>query len=273
MARRSCVVDPTRASVDVGPVDRKRRHRLRQRLLASGHVLLAGEPLHLGRERSAGLLELGLQRDLVKAAPLTRDLLPQARERLLSATVHEHAADVVEELIADGATDRPVAQALGGLEDLLDPHLLGASLAQPCEVLRRIGQAVGVIDPQAADHSFAHQREHQPVGLLEHRRVLLAHADQIIDVEEPPVGSGDGVDIEVAFTQLGVRPVAVVLVGGHVIGHDVEHHAHARVVGGPGQAAQPRLTAERVGDPRRVDHVVAMGGARAGLQRGREVQM
>ena len=58
------------------------------------------------------------------------ELAPQRGERRLGGRIHEQRAHVVEELVADGAGNRPVAQRLGGLEDLLDPYRLGSAVAQ-----------------------------------------------------------------------------------------------------------------------------------------------
>ena len=81
---------------------------------------------HLGPERAADLLELGLEGELAEAPVVAGDLLPQRGQRRLAGGVDEQRGDVVEELVADGARDRPVAQLLAGVEDLLHPHVLDA---------------------------------------------------------------------------------------------------------------------------------------------------
>ena len=43
-----------------------------------------------------------------------------------------------------------------------------------------------MVDPQPVDEPVAHEREHELVGLLEHRLVLLADPGQVVDVEEAP---------------------------------------------------------------------------------------
>ena len=43
-----------------------------------------------------------------------------------------------------------------------------------------------MIDPQPVDEPLGDQRQHQLVGALEHLGILLAHAREIVDVEEAP---------------------------------------------------------------------------------------
>ena len=74
----------------------------------------------------------------------------------------------------------------------------------------------------------AHERERQAVRQLEDLRVLLAHAGEVVDVEEAPVAAGLRVDVEELRAQLGVGPAAVRVVGRHVVRDDVEHDPQAR---------------------------------------------
>ena len=53
-----------------------------------------------------------------------------------------------------------------------------------------------MIDAQPVDETQSHERQHQLVGLLEHRGILLAHADQVIDVEEAAVAPAGRVEVE-----------------------------------------------------------------------------
>ena len=64
------------------------------------------------------------------------------------------------------------------VQDLLDPHALGARVAQPREVPRRVGQPVGVVDAEPVDHAVAHELEHLGVDKVERLGVLDAHAGQ-----------------------------------------------------------------------------------------------
>jgi hypothetical protein len=77
------------------------------------------------------------------------------------------------------------------------------------------------------------------------------------------------VDVEDAHALGLVGPPAVLVAGAHVVGDDVEDQSEP--LGREG--AQPVLAAERLGDPRRVDDVVAVRRARPRLQRRREVEV
>ena len=65
-------------------------------------------------------------RDLVERPRVARDALPQRGQRRLAGRVDEQRADVVEELVADGARDRPVAQLLVGARGSSRPTRVGA---------------------------------------------------------------------------------------------------------------------------------------------------
>ncbi len=82
-----------------------------------------------------------------------------------------------------------------------------------------------------------------------------------------------GVEVEEPRAPLRVGPVRVRVVGRHVVRDDVEHDAQPRRARGGGQRAEALLAAERVREPRRVDHVVAVRRARARRERRREVQV
>ena len=56
---------------------------------------------------------------------------------------------------------------------------------QPSEILFRIPQSIGMVNPQAADLSCCHQREDQPVRFFENGRVLHPDGAEGIDIEEP----------------------------------------------------------------------------------------
>ena len=66
------------------------------------------------------------------------------------------------------------------------------------------------------------------MGLLEHLGILLAHAGEVVDVEEAPVAPGGRVDVEEPLAQRWVGPEAVGVVGRHVVGDDVEDDPDAR---------------------------------------------
>jgi hypothetical protein len=58
----------------------------------------------------------------------------------------------------------------------------------------------------------------------------------------------------------------------HVVGHEVQHQAHAVLAQGGRQLSQTLVTAEFSVDRSVVDDVVAMGAARPGLKDRRRVQ-
>ena len=194
-----------------------------------------------------GLLALGLVGDRAERPRVAGDLGPQRGQRRLALRVDEQRRRVVEELVADRALDRPVAQLLAGVEDLLDPHVLDARVAQALEVAGGVGEPVGVVDAQAVDRALADQRQREAVRLLEHLRVLLAHAREVVDVEEAAVAAGLRVEVEELLAQLRVAPVAVGVVGRHVVGDDVEHHAQPGVAARrrPARGTPPRRRAPR----------------------------
>ena len=130
-----------------------------------------------------------------------------------------------------------------------------------------------MIDPQPVDEALGDQREHQLVSALEHLGVLLAHTRQIGDVEESARLSGGRVDVKEPLAQLRVGPVAVGVVDRHVVGDDVEHDPHPGLVDRVGQRPELVGAAEVVGQPSRIDHVVAVLGARPRLHRRRQVQV
>ena len=111
------------------------------------------------------------------------------------------------------------------------------------------------------------------MGGGEHLGVLLAYSRELVDVEETPPAAAHRVQIEVLLAQRRVGPEPVRVVGGHVVGHDVEHEPQA---GSPAAAASAaELRPPRRGPPKdgRVDHVVAVGGAGPGLERRRQIEM
>ncbi len=259
-----------RRPADVGAVDGQRRER---RLESLDPRPVAPQAVGVGRERRARLLLLGLVRPRAERPRVAGELLPQRGQRRLARGIDEQRRDVVEELVADRALDRPVAQRLAGIEDLLHPHVRGAAVAEPLEVAGRVGQAVGMVDPQPVDQALAHERQGEPVRLGEHGRILLAHAGQVVDVEEAAVPAGRRVEVEEARAPLGVAPVRVRVVGRHVVRDDVEHDPEARVARRGRERAQAGLAAQRVGDPGRVDHVVAVRRALARGERRGQVQV
>jgi hypothetical protein len=259
-------LDPTAPRLDVGAVDRQAGQGRAEGRRVEGRQPL--EPRDLARERPLRLLELRLGRDLGERAAVAGQLGQQLAEPLAPRRIDEHRARVAEELVPDRPADRPVAQLLRRLEDLLDPDAVNALGPQPREVAGRVGEAVRVVDPEAVDEPVAHEVEHAAMGRLEDIRVLLAQRRQVVDVEEAPVAPGR-VQVEELRLQLRVGPPAILLAHAHVVRDDVEHDPEPC----GRQARELLLAAEVRAQAGRVDDVVAVRRARPRLQRRRQVDV
>ena len=115
-----------------------------------------------------------------------------------------------------------------------------ASSWRRLEVPGRIGQPVRVVDAQPVDDPVGHQLQDLGVGPVEDLGVLLAHAGQAVDVEEPAVPAGLRVDVEHHGALVLVRPPGRLVGGRQVVRHDVEQHAET---GGAAAAASERRPA------------------------------
>ena len=236
------VVDAAGERLDVGPVDGERRERRgqvdvepRQQGLQTLRILLEGD---------ARLPQLALARDLVEAARVTRDLLVERRQRLLAGRVDEERTDLVQELVARRPLDRPVAQLLAGLEDLLRPDVLDARLAQPLEVAARVREPVRMVDAEPVEQTVARQLEHLRVRDLPDLGILHPHARELADVEEAPVRARAPVEVEEPCPPERVAPERVLVRRRHVVRDDVEHDAQPRRRASPqARGTPPRLRA------------------------------
>jgi hypothetical protein len=243
----------------------ERRERERQVL---GLDLLM-QPPQLRLEGVDRDLELRERDDVLVAAAVPRERLVELGERLLRIAVHAHREHVVQELVARRPLDRPVAQLFAGLEDLLGPDVLDARLRQPLEVLGRVSEAVGMVDPHAVDHAFAHELDHLRMCRPEDLPVLLLEPTQLADVEEAAVEARLEVDVEEHLAQVEVAPERALVDRRHVVRDDVEDHAEPCA----GELAELLLTAERLGDLPRVDHVVPVLRPLARAERRREIEV
>ena len=180
----------------VGPVDGERREDLDQGLAqaAAGDVeAFAGpqrhvdEPVDLGRQHLGQHLALGPGDHLGEGRPVAGQRLPQVGQGLFAGRIDEQAHDEVQRVVTGRAGAGPSCRQLfARLEDLLD-HDVGAAgrTGQPVQIAARVGQTVGVIDPQPIDLAVVQLLQHQRVGGVEDGRVLDPHAGQGRDVEEP----------------------------------------------------------------------------------------
>ena len=182
--------------VDVGAVDLAGDEQLDDGLAQPLGVLLgqrlagpAGEPLDLRAERLVDDLALG-RVDRPLDVGLAARLGPGPVEDRRGGRVDQRGLDRLHRVVPGGAVAGPGGgQPLGALEDLLDPDQRAGhgGLAQLGEVALGVGQAVGVVDPEAVDDAVVVERQQHPVGGLEHVRELDPHRDQLVDLEEAPV--------------------------------------------------------------------------------------
>ncbi len=187
---------------EVGPVDAEGGQHLDERLpqrapgrVPQRHVGAAhpqrqlGQPVDLGREHLGEHQPLGPRHDVLVGLGRAGQRLPQVGQRPLAGRVDEDPEHVVEHVVAGRAGAQPLlGQLLPGLEDLLDhdPAVVGA-LGELLEVAARVGQTVGVVDPQAVEHPGADLLEDQLVRRGEDGGLLHAHAGQRRHVEEAAV--------------------------------------------------------------------------------------
>src|SRR5437764_288074 len=92
---------------------------------------LARQPLQVRLEHAGRLPALGVEGVVAEATAVARKLVPERGQRRLARRVDEERREVVQHLVADRPFDRPIAQLLAGVEDLLDPGVLDALGAQP----------------------------------------------------------------------------------------------------------------------------------------------
>ena len=204
-------------------------------MLAQAHVGLTdpvqkgGQPLHLRLQQGRDDLALGLPDDARQiAARVPGELLHEVAQGLVPCGVHEQRLDPPQGVVAGGPGDLPVGRyLLVGFEDLLGRHPRPSGRpGQAREVLPRVGQPVGVVDPEPVDVPGPSQLEQQGVARVEHAVGLDADRNQRPDIEEP------------AVVQLGVRrepvrqPVVLALhqlVEGQLLGAGA-HRQHMVVV-------------------------------------------
>ncbi len=237
----------------VGPVDRHRREQLDHGLAQLGHV--PGEPVDLAAEELRQDLLLRLITHDVVIGGESGVLEERADQRPGTRRIDEQPGDHVERVVPGRAVARPVVrQPLVVDEDLLRDRPHRGQLAQPGQVGARIGQPVGMVDPQPGDDPLRHQRQDHPVGGVEDLGVLDAEPDEGRHVEEPPVAGA--LTPRHQPVELVVQPPAaalpygelVVVVAQHVtVGHHLgldvgvaAEHGHRDLAAGPVEVEPPR---------------------------------
>ena len=181
---------------DVGPVDvdgdQQFDHGLGepagievgQRLLGPAH-----QPADLGDQQLGDHLALrGVHLDgevgfAAGGPPGTVEFVHRAR-------VDQGQAERRVGVVAGGAGTGPgERQPLVRLQDLLDPDrgARPAAVGELGEIADRVGQAVGMVDPEAVHQPGVMQLEQQRMGVGEHVRLFHPDADQPVHLEEPAV--------------------------------------------------------------------------------------
>ena len=126
---------------------------------------------------------------LFEVAVVAGQLDIQPGHRHLGSGVQQQRVDLAQGVVTSHPGHRPgVGEPLSRLGDLLDRDPAGrGGSRQPFEVSARIGQAVGVVNPQTCHVVLGHPAQDLAVGLVEHRRVLHPQAGQVRYREEPAV--------------------------------------------------------------------------------------
>ena len=234
------------AGPDVGPVGVHVDEQLGERrpqpvLVVPGERLdrATHQPAHLRLQEGLHGLPLAPV-DLHVEVGLPAGGEPRRRHRVGGRGVHQRGGDRGVGVVAGRAGARPAArQPLVALEDLLHPHG-GARThrgGEGLQVCRGVGQPVGVVDAEPVDDAVVVQVEQLGVGGLEDVPLLDAHADELVDLEEPPVVEDLGrVLPEAQPPVLGLQQRRQVVqqvlgAGGHR--PDVVEVAHDRLAGDP----------------------------------------
>jgi len=200
-------VELVAADRQVGTVHREPGDQLREGVTNGGRAVVgigdlgqqAGQPAHLtlqdavGDGPLAGVDQLG-PGDVAGRGPRALGLKYslQRVEPALTGGVDEHPVEVGEGVVAGGAVGGPIGgQLLAALQDLLDEQVaIAHGRSQPVEVPARIGEAVGVVDPQALHLAAVHPAQDLAVGLIEDPRHLDADTGEGVHGEEPAVVEG-----------------------------------------------------------------------------------
>jgi len=103
--------------------------------------------------------------------------------------LHEEAVADVQKVVAAGAFNGPAgAEELSGFEDFLaDDPGFGSAFAEAREVLKRIAEAVGMVDAYAVEYATIEPIEDAAMGGVKNMRSLDANANEGVDVEEATV--------------------------------------------------------------------------------------
>ena len=117
------------------------------------------------------------------------DLSVEGIERRQRIVCEEDCVERMQGVVARCAGDRPLREMLPGFQDFLDDdgEAWSDTFLQTRQVLRRIGEAVDVVDTQAVNVPLLDEIEDQPMRRFEDALIFDPHAGQGCDVEESPV--------------------------------------------------------------------------------------
>ena len=247
--RAVLLVHDARLRLHVGAVDGQRRHRPRQ--LVRRHAVAARAPAARPPARrcprpAASLASCATSAKLRRVA---RHLLPEVRERLLGGRVDEQRGHVVEELVAHRAA-RPASRAARSPGRGSSPPRRAPRRRRAAAPGSRRGRPARRGGPRAA-------RPRTPSRTSDSASLWVASNTSGSSWRTPASSSMSkkrrwrpvtGSMSKNFAPQLLVGPVAVGVVGRHVVGHDVEHDPEPGRARRAGQRAELLLAAERVRD-------------------------
>ena len=158
-------------------------------------IQLLRQHIQLARQRTRENRLLAVVEHLREGIDAADEARVDVAQLVCAQAIDEQAVEQVQVVIAGGSLNRPLGrQRLVVRENLFDDHIrltLGPSAAhrrvQTRQILLRIHQPVGMIDPQAGHPAFFDESQHQLVNCREHFGLFHADRSQAIDVEETPI--------------------------------------------------------------------------------------
>ncbi len=152
-------------------------------------VRAMGEHGELARERRLHHQPLTNGEEDRQRCGAAREALVERAKALAVAAVDEEAVQLVQEVVARGAGDRPpFGERFSVAEDLLDHDPRAAGLGREAlEIRARVEEPVDVVEAKPVDRSLAEETKHELVRRGEHLRILHAKRGEVVDVEEAAV--------------------------------------------------------------------------------------
>ena len=128
-------------------------------------------------------------RDGCKIGWLLGEVTVDLRQFFQTIWLHEPDVANVQEVVTAGSFNRPVfSQKFSGLENFFsnDP-CIRSSLPQSREILQRIAQAVGMVDPNTIQNAFAQPIKNSAMRRFKDVWSFNPETDKSVHVEEPAV--------------------------------------------------------------------------------------